>query len=161
MQELTSKDVIDLGDIGVLTVQPQPPETSEIKGILTDMEALRDIMLDFGVITEQQGEQLGKVSKHVSDAEINITDGNQDLLKAHELIYKRRHEFMRMVAIIGSGGLGTAGFFINPLVGLGAMLAGGGVGWFVTREETVDTIMRAVPEKSICAESGSVPRNPS
>ncbi len=134
------QEVIDLGpDIGVATLQPTSAETTEMYGILSDMESLRDIMLEFGVITEKQGEQLGKVSEHVESTAINTTDGNAELLDAYK--YKHRQGYLRLMAIIGAGGLGTAGFLFNPVVGLGAMLAGGGVGWFLTRGKTVDTLV--------------------
>nr|QBK87296.1 MAG: hypothetical protein LCMAC201_01980 [Marseillevirus LCMAC201] len=84
-----TSDIIDLGDLGVLTLQPNR-ETDEIKNILADVKEIRDIMLEIGATTQQQRIQLDKATECVSDAKLDTTKGNTDLLKARE--YNKKHE---------------------------------------------------------------------
>ncbi len=153
MEQLATE--IDLGPgFGIATLQEVPIEiieqNDEMEEVIKDLEGLRDIMLEFNIITSQQGEQLGTASTEVAAVKDTTESGVQELTKAYEYkeyISKRRQGVTRVVAIVGGGGMGIAGFLINPFLGVGTMVAGGGLGWFLTRKKTVDTILRVVPTK--------------
>jgi hypothetical protein len=151
MEQLATE--IDLGpDFGIATLQEVPIEiieqNNDIHEIFKDLAGLRDIMLEFNIITSQQGEQLGTAAEEVAVIKDTTESGVQELTKAYEYkeyLSKRRQGVTRVVAIVGGSGMGIAGFLVNPLLGIGAMVAGGGIGWFLTRRKTVDTILRVVP----------------
>ena len=151
MEQLATE--IDLGpDFGIATLQEVPIEiieqNNDMHEIFKDLAGLRDIMLEFNIITSQQGEQLGTAAEEVAVIKDTTESGVQELTKAYEYkeyLSKRRQGVTRVVAIVGGSGMGIAGFLVNPLLGIGAMVAGGGIGWFLTRRKTVDTILRVVP----------------
>lgn len=64
------------------------------------------------------------MERQIEDSMINTQEGTKSLRKAGEYI-KDRAVILRDVAlVVGGGVLGTAGFLLGPLVGIGTIVAG-------------------------------------
>ena len=118
----------------------------ELENVVGDLENLRDIMLDFNIITKEQGMQLNLAAKHTADAEVN-TDAAVDNIAETVKLYT----VSKLFAILGGGGLGSIGFIFNPLLGIGTVVAGGGLGWLLTRDKTVNYFPRLKTDLAFCS----------
>ena len=126
--DFQDEDSDSLGDLR--EIETLDEEEVELATIFNDLVSLRDIMLEYNLITAYQGEQLKIIDNNVTIAEDNTDQGAKELETAG---YTNHKGYIRAVAMIGGGGLGTAGFYIHPILGLGTMIIGSGLGWIATR----------------------------
>lgn len=111
------------------TIVPENVD-DEMKQVLADLEIIRDMMIDFGVLTGQQGEQLDIIAKNVTEADKNVESGKQNLLKAST--FNHRSKLTRVAAAVAGGGIGLTGFLAGPVVGVSTVAAGGTAGWLLS-----------------------------
>lgn len=132
--ELDESDLDGLREINV-------SQNSEVIEILSDLKGLRDIMQDFNLLESHQGVQLQDAASNVQDVQ-NKVDTSVQTLANTDTYLERKQRLMRILAILGGGGFGSAGFLINPFIGIGTALIGSGIGWFLTREKSLAVLLR-------------------
>jgi len=124
---------LDIGN-GIILTEIEHPEP--VYDIFKELNCLHDLMVEFNITPQDL--DTSSVSRMLEKpvGEDSIQQG-PDGINANE----RQQKYMRTLAILGSSGLGATGFLINPLLGIGGIVACGSIGWFITRKKTVDRIL--------------------
>jgi hypothetical protein len=111
-------------------------ENSEIDDIMDDLQNLHELYIELNNCTESSLprpiETLRLSPRPPPQPPTPPTPSNEPSQELPQPSQKRL--LSRGAAVICLGALGGAGFLINPIVGVSAVICGGGVGWLVTRK---------------------------
>lgn len=100
----------------------------DVKQINEDMEHISDIFYDLSELVCYQGEEISTVEKTIQSSEINVSQSIKNLADAEDMNWKRNAIMRDLAIIVGGIGLGACGFIAGPLIGLGTLVSGAGVG---------------------------------
>jgi len=89
-----------------------------------DMEGIKEIWKSLSVMVDEQGEEIDEGAKNIDDGVKNTEIATENLEEANNIVVNSLTK-IRDVAIVVSGGLlGTIGFLLGPIVGIGTVAAG-------------------------------------
>ena len=95
-----------------------------IHEISQDVEHISEIMSDLSLLVQEQGEVIDTMEQQVENSVLATTEGTKSLERA-ALYIKDRGIILRDIAIVAAGGiLGTTGFLLGPIIGVGTIIAG-------------------------------------
>lgn len=109
-------------------------KTSELEQLAQELLDLQELMADFGEIIHSQGVSIDRVAENVSEAEEQAEVAIPELKKAEISQFKGRRRAARLLMTAGGGLVGSLGFLLNPIVGIGAT-AGLGYGSWVKSKD--------------------------
>jgi len=95
-----------------------------ISDLHKDMTTISEISTMLGFMINEQGENLETISTQIEDTVINTEIGKKNLEKAAEYMKDGMVLIRDISIIIGGGVLGTTGFFLGPIVGIGTVVGG-------------------------------------
>ena len=109
-------------------------KTSELEELAQELLDLQELMAEFGEIIHSQGVSIDQVSQNIGDAEEQAKAAVPELKKAEIMQFKGRRRAARLLMTAGGGLVGSLGFLLNPIVGIGAT-AGLGYGSWVKSKD--------------------------
>jgi molecular chaperone DnaK (HSP70) len=130
LHTLTSQDLVLLEESGItIDHHIMLEQNEEMKFLLSEVQALQDIMQDFSYLVEEQQETLDQIEEHTESAVVETEKADEHLTVAVE--EKKKSRRAGVGAVIGGGTgitIGLIGFAVNPVVGILTLLVGGALG---------------------------------
>ena len=99
-----------------------------IRVLHQDMDIITDTWNYISSMIYDQGEQINIMEEHIEATEINTKSAAVNLEKSFDLIRDRLIIIRDIALIIGGGILGTGGFLLGPIIGVGTAVAGSAAG---------------------------------
>lgn len=96
----------------------------DIEELSDETLMIADIMQNLSMMINDQGEKIEIVEHKIDQVSENIKEGLDGLKGASNYITDRIKIFRDVSIVVGGGILGTAGFLLGPIVGIGTVVAG-------------------------------------
>ena len=123
---LLQTEIIEIeNDIDSIIIREK---NNEIKKLEQDMTHISEIFYDLGQMIEIQGEDLKLIDKNIGNASRDVAISLRNLADAEEMTSYKYRLARNAGIIVGGVGLGALGFIAGPLIGIGTLLSGAGIG---------------------------------
>ena len=99
-----------------------------IQNLEQDITDISDIWSSLASMVNIQGEEIDMVDHQVEVSVTNTNDGLIQLKKSKNLLKDRLSMVRDVALVIGGGILGTPGFLLGPIIGVGTVIAGASAG---------------------------------
>lgn len=113
--------VADTVDVNHRIIRERNESLHDLHAEITDISEIWSML---GSMIFEQGKNLDITEKRVEDAAVATEKGNINLEKAAEYVKNRLIIIRDMAIVIGGGVLGTTGFLLGPVIGIGTVFGG-------------------------------------
>lgn len=104
-------------------------EQDELDDLLSELKDLQGLMYDFHLIPPQHRPHLDLMEKNTRRSRI----ATENTALTLETIPTKKNRLAESVIIIGGCCIGSLGFIVNPVIGVGTLCIGSGLGFLVTK----------------------------
>lgn len=100
----------------------------EIQELEKDFLEINYIFTNLNEMIYIQGDRLDQVNEKIETSERDVSISVRELADVEEMVFNK-NKIIRYVSImVGSLGLGAFGFIAGPIIGIGTLLSGAGIG---------------------------------
>lgn len=100
----------------------------EIQELEKDFLEINHIFTNLNEMIYTQGDRLDQVNEKIKTSERDVSISVRELADVEEMVFNK-NKIIRYVSImVGSLGLGAFGFIAGPIIGIGTLLSGAGIG---------------------------------
>lgn len=107
---------------------------SELEELAQELLDLQELMAEFGEIIHSQGNSIVQLEENVDTAEEQAELAIPELEKADLTRFKGRRRAARLLLTTGGGLVGSLGFLLNPVVGIGTTVGFGYGSWVKSKD---------------------------
>lgn len=100
----------------------------EIIELETDLIDMSEIFFDLGNMIHIQGENMDIMNNLIETTNRDVSISLKNLADAEDIINIKYQTIRNISIVIGGITLGACGFIVGPLIGLGTLISGAGIG---------------------------------